>query len=78
MTEKSLQPGPKSMQDGWCGDTMPLTGSRQSSWEEADDVEIGMWNSSASQEVNPSLNWPSYMKKMPTKVIVTLRGEAGI
>lgn len=62
------QPGPKSMQDSWCGDDMPLTGSRQTSWEEEEDVEIGMWNSSSSQETNPSLNWPPYMKKMPTKV----------
>lgn len=61
-------PGPKSMQDSWCGDDMPLTGSRQTSWEEEEDVEIGMWNSSSSQEPNPSLNWPPYMKKMPTKV----------
>lgn len=65
------QPGPKSMQDSWCGDDMPLTGSRQTSWEEEEDVEIGMWNSSSSQEANPSLNWPPYMKKMPTKVIMT-------
>lgn len=56
------------MQDSWCGDDMPLTGSRQTSWEEEEDVEIGMWNSSSSQEANPSLNWPPYMKKMPTKV----------
>lgn len=63
------QPGPKSMQDSWCGDDMPLTGSRQTSWEEEEDVEIGMWNSSSSQEANPSLNWPPYMKKMPTKVM---------
>lgn len=61
-------PGPKSMQDSWCGDDMPLTGSRQTSWEEEEDVEIGMWNSSSSQEANPSLNWPPYLKKMPTKV----------
>lgn len=59
------------MQDSWCGDDMPLTGSRQTSWEEEEDVEIGMWNSSSSQEANTSLNWPPYMKKMPTKVIVT-------
>lgn len=59
------------MQDSWCGDDMPLTGSRQTSWEEEEDVEIGMWNSSSSQEANPSLNWPPYMKKMPTKVIMT-------
>lgn len=58
------------MQDSWCGDDMPLTGSRQTSWEEEEDVEIGMWNSSSSQEANPSLNWPPYMKKMPTKVIL--------
>lgn len=57
------------MQDSWCGDDMPLTGSRQTSWEEEEDVEIGMWNSNSSQEVNPSLNWPPYMKKMATKVI---------
>lgn len=63
------QPGPKSMQDSWCGDDMPLTGSRQTSWEEEEDVEIGMWNSSSSQEANSSLNWPPYMKKMPTKVM---------
>lgn len=61
-------PGPKSMQDSWCGDDVPLSGSRQTSWEEEEDVEIGMWNSSSSQEANPSLNWPPYMKKMPTKV----------
>lgn len=48
---------------------MPLTGSRQTSWEEEEDVEIGMWNSSSSQEANSSLNWPPYMKKMPTKVM---------
>lgn len=59
------------MQDSWCGDDMPLTGSRQTSWEEEEDVEIGMWNSSSSQEANTSLNWPPYMKKMPTKVIMT-------
>lgn len=58
------------MQDSWCGDDMQLTGSRQTSWEEEEDVEIGMWNSSSSQEANPSLNWPPYMKKMPTKVIL--------
>lgn len=58
------------MQDSWCGDDMPLTGSRQTSWEEEEDVEIGMWNSGSSQEANPSLNWPPYMKKMPTKVIL--------
>ncbi|XP_010225299.1 PREDICTED: trinucleotide repeat-containing gene 6A protein-like, partial [Tinamus guttatus] len=58
------------MQDSWCGEDMPLTGSRQTSWEEEEDVEIGMWNSSSSQETNPSLNWPPYMKKMPTKGIM--------
>ncbi|XP_071617107.1 trinucleotide repeat-containing gene 6A protein isoform X8 [Heliangelus exortis] len=68
--QASTKPGPKSMQDSWCGDDMPLTGSRQTSWEEEEDVEIGMWNSSSSQEANPSLNWPTYMKKMPTKGIM--------
>ncbi|XP_053550853.1 trinucleotide repeat-containing gene 6A protein isoform X2 [Bombina bombina] len=59
------KPGPKSMQEGgWCGEEMSV--SRHSNWED-DDVEIGMWNSNASQENNASLNWPPYMKKMPTK-----------
>ncbi|KAG8557539.1 hypothetical protein GDO81_016652 [Engystomops pustulosus] len=57
------KPGPKSMQDsGWCGDEMTGTGGRGSGWDD-DDVEIGMWNSNASQESN----WPPYMKKMPSK-----------
>ncbi|XP_043834486.1 trinucleotide repeat-containing gene 6A protein isoform X4 [Dromiciops gliroides] len=65
--QTSSKPGPKSMQDGWCGDDMPLTGNRPTAWEEEDDVEIGMWNSNSSQEVNPSLNWPPYIKKMSSK-----------
>ncbi|XP_013360255.1 PREDICTED: trinucleotide repeat-containing gene 6A protein isoform X7 [Chinchilla lanigera] len=59
--------GPKSMQDGWCGDDMPLPGSRPPGWEEEEDVEIGMWNSNSSQELNSSLNWPPYTKKMSSK-----------
>uniref|UniRef100_A0A8D0L776 Trinucleotide repeat containing adaptor 6A n=1 Tax=Sphenodon punctatus TaxID=8508 RepID=A0A8D0L776_SPHPU len=66
------KPGPKSMQvpDGWCGDEVPLTGSCQTGWEEEEDVEIGMWNGNLSQEVNQSLNWPPYMKKMPSKGVM--------
>ncbi|XP_035123101.2 trinucleotide repeat-containing gene 6A protein isoform X28 [Callithrix jacchus] len=59
--------GPKSMQDGWCGDDMPLPGNRPTGWEEEEDVEIGMWNSNSSQELNSSLNWPPYTKKMSSK-----------
>lgn len=60
--------GPKSMQDGWCGEDMPLPGNRPTGWEEEEDVEIGMWNSNSSQELNSSLNWPPYTKKMSSKV----------
>lgn len=63
--------GPKSMQDGWCGDDMPLPGSRPTGWEEEEDVEIGMWNSNSSQELNSSLNWPPYTKKMSSKVNIS-------
>ncbi|KAL0616963.1 Trinucleotide repeat-containing gene 6A protein, partial [Plecturocebus cupreus] len=59
--------GPKSMQDGWCGDDIPLPGNRPTGWEEEEDVEIGMWNSNSSQELNSSLNWPPYTKKMSSK-----------
>lgn len=65
------QPGPKSMQDGWCGDDMPLPGNRPTGWEEEEDVEIGMWNSNSSQELNSSLNWPPYTKKMSSKVNIS-------
>ena len=27
------------MQDGWCGDDMPLPGNRPTGWEEEEDVE---------------------------------------
>ncbi|XP_041085555.1 trinucleotide repeat-containing gene 6A protein-like isoform X7 [Polyodon spathula] len=63
-------PGPKPMQDGWCGDEMSMPGTRHPSWEEEEDVEIGMWNSNPSQEVNQPSNWPPYMKKMPPKGII--------
>lgn len=63
--------GPKSMQDGWCGDEMPLPGNRPTGWEEEEDVEIGMWNSNSSQELNSSLNWPPYTKKMSSKVNIS-------
>ncbi|XP_078201048.1 trinucleotide repeat-containing gene 6A protein isoform X27 [Callithrix jacchus] len=65
--EASGGSGPKSMQDGWCGDDMPLPGNRPTGWEEEEDVEIGMWNSNSSQELNSSLNWPPYTKKMSSK-----------
>lgn len=65
------QSGPKSMQDGWCGDDMPLPGNRPTGWEEEEDVEIGMWNSNSSQELNSSLNWPPYTKKMSSKVNIS-------
>lgn len=63
--------GTKSMQgpDSWCGGDMPLPGGRQSSWEEEEDVEIGMWHSSGSApEGSASTHWPPYVKKMPSKV----------
>lgn len=56
------------MQDGWCGDDVPLPGSRAPGWEEEEDVEIGMWTGTSSQELNASLNWPPYTKKMSSKV----------
>lgn len=59
------------MQDGWCGEDTPLPGSRPTGWEEEEDVEIGMWNSSSSQELNSSLNWPPYTKKMSSKVNIS-------
>lgn len=62
--------GLKSMQDGWCGEDMPLPGSRAPGWEEEEDVEIGMWTGSSSQELHSSLNWPPYTKKMSSKVNV--------
>lgn len=65
--------GPKSMQDGWCGEDMPLPGSRAPGWEEEEDVEIGMWTGTSSQELNASLNWPPYTKKMSSKVGVAGR-----
>ncbi|XP_041085556.1 trinucleotide repeat-containing gene 6A protein-like isoform X8 [Polyodon spathula] len=68
--ENSGGPGPKPMQDGWCGDEMSMPGTRHPSWEEEEDVEIGMWNSNPSQEVNQPSNWPPYMKKMPPKGII--------
>lgn len=59
------------MQDGgWCGEEMTGPGGRNSGWDD-DDVEIGMWNSNSSQDNNQSLNWPPYMKKMPSKVSST-------
>ncbi|XP_069065791.1 trinucleotide repeat-containing gene 6A protein isoform X2 [Pleurodeles waltl] len=62
------KPVPKSMQDGWCGEEMPPTGSRHTRWEEDEDVEIGMWNSHSTQDSNSSHHaWPPYMKKMPSK-----------
>ncbi|XP_058851910.1 trinucleotide repeat-containing gene 6A protein-like isoform X4 [Acipenser ruthenus] len=64
------KPGPKPMQDGWCGDEMSMPGTRHPSWEEEEDVEIGMWNSNPSQEMNQPSNWPPYMKKMPPKGII--------
>ncbi|XP_062999400.1 trinucleotide repeat-containing gene 6A protein isoform X1 [Elgaria multicarinata webbii] len=65
----SNKPGPKSMQvpDGWCGGDMPLTGSHQASWEEEDDVEIGMWNSNSVQDASASLHWPPCSKKLHSK-----------
>ncbi|XP_073492622.1 trinucleotide repeat-containing gene 6A protein isoform X4 [Aquarana catesbeiana] len=61
------KPGPKTMQDGgWCGEEMTGPGGRTSGWDD-DDVEIGMWNSNSSQDNSQSLNWPPYMKKMPSK-----------
>lgn len=59
------------MQDGWCGDDMPLPGNRPTGWEEEEDVEIGMWNSNSSQELNSSLNWPPYTKKISSKVNIS-------
>ncbi|CAI9537536.1 unnamed protein product, partial [Staurois parvus] len=55
------------MQDGgWCGDEITGTGGRSSGWDD-DDVEIGMWNSNSTQDNSQSMNWPPYMKKMPSK-----------
>lgn len=56
---------------GWCGDEMTGSGGRGSGWDD-DDVEIGMWNSNASQDTSQSMNWPPYMKKMPSKVSYSL------
>ncbi|XP_014345410.1 trinucleotide repeat-containing gene 6A protein isoform X2 [Latimeria chalumnae] len=62
------KPGPKPMQDGWCGgDDVSMPRTRHPSWEEEEDVGIGMWNSNSSQEMNSSLNWAPYMKKAPSK-----------
>ncbi|MBN3306872.1 TNR6A protein, partial [Amia calva] len=60
------KPGPKPMQDSWCGEEISMSGTGQPSWEE-EDVEIGMWKNNPPQEMSPSGNWPSYMKKMPPK-----------
>ncbi|XP_042293656.1 trinucleotide repeat-containing gene 6A protein [Sceloporus undulatus] len=67
--QASNKPGPKSMQapDGRCGGNMPLARSHQAGWEEEEDVEIGMWNSSSTQEANASLHWPPCSKKLPSK-----------
>lgn len=56
------------MQDGWCGDDTPLPGGRPPGWEDEEDVEIGMWDSTSSRELSASLNWPPYTKKMSSKV----------
>ncbi|KAJ7305916.1 hypothetical protein JRQ81_010282 [Phrynocephalus forsythii] len=64
------KPGPKSMQapDGWCGGDMPLAGAQHPSWEDDEDVEIGMWNSHSVQDSNSSLHWnPGSSKKLPPK-----------
>ncbi|XP_043945175.1 trinucleotide repeat-containing gene 6A protein isoform X4 [Protopterus annectens] len=66
------KPGPKPMQDGWCGDEMSLSETRHPSWEEEEGREIGVWNSSSTQEMHSSLNWTPYMKKVPSKG--TLKG----
>ena len=55
------------MQDNWCGEETPMVGPRHPSWEEEEEVEIGMWNNAPSQDMNQQGNW-SYMKKMPPKV----------
>lgn len=67
--------GPKPMQvpDAWCGGDMPLPGGHQTGWEEEEDVEIGMWNSSSAQDVNASTHWPPYAKKLPSKVSCSSR-----
>ncbi|KAJ8246093.1 hypothetical protein GJAV_G00263570 [Gymnothorax javanicus] len=69
------KPGPKPMQDKWCAEETPMQGTRHSSWEEEEEVEIGMWNNNPSEEMNQQGNW-SYMKKMPPK-LVFLRGLPG-
>ncbi|XP_066496446.1 trinucleotide repeat-containing gene 6A protein isoform X3 [Tiliqua scincoides] len=67
--QPSQKPGSKPMQvpDGWCGGDMPLPGGHQTCWEEEEDVEIGMWHSSAAQDVNASTHWSPYAKKLPLK-----------
>ncbi|XP_063170723.1 trinucleotide repeat-containing gene 6A protein isoform X2 [Candoia aspera] len=61
--------GPKSVQvpDGWCGGDVPLAGSHPASWEEEEDVEIGMWNSNSVQDASAPLHWPPCSKKLPSK-----------
>lgn len=54
--------------DGWCGGDMPLTGNHPASWEEEEDVEIGVWNSNSVQDAGVPLHWPPCSKKMPSKV----------
>ncbi|KAG5854473.1 hypothetical protein ANANG_G00038220 [Anguilla anguilla] len=61
------KPGPKPMQENWCGEETSMSGTRHQNWEEEEEVEIGMWNNTPSQEMNQPGNW-SYMKKMPPKV----------
>ncbi|XP_042200896.1 trinucleotide repeat-containing gene 6B protein isoform X2 [Callorhinchus milii] len=68
--------GSKSMQDGWAGgDRPPVTGTHPPSWEEEDDGEMGLWNSTGTQETNSSYsssNWASGGKKL--KGSISMKG----
>lgn len=66
ITQSIANPGPKPVQGSWCGEEMPLADAHHPSWEPEEEVEIGMWNNTPSQEVNQTGNWP-YVKK-PSKV----------